>query len=133
MADGSGSPQINGGCWGQDSARAHQQRHSPLGKPSRCFLATFTEEDLVRRGGQGAVFKSTFRGKPVAVKVIPAEKTSTIDAELAAVRDVAGLVRAETSMEQGCNCMCPYCAVTEVEWAAPAHRVRHEVHRAAGG
>jgi len=48
-----------------------------------CFFAGAA---LVRKGGQGSVFKSTYKGRDVAIKVIPHSKSSTIEAELAAVR-----------------------------------------------
>lgn len=53
------------------------------------FLAslepTCAGASLVRKGGQGSVFRSTYKGRDVAVKVIPHTKSSTIEAELAAV------------------------------------------------
>ena len=47
--------------------------------------ANCAEDSLVRRGGQGSVYKSVLDGKPVAIKFIPKEKGSTIEAELTAV------------------------------------------------
>jgi predicted Ser/Thr protein kinase len=49
-------------------------------------LRIFAAAALVRKGGQGSVFKSVYKGKDVAIKVIPHSKSSTIEAELAAVR-----------------------------------------------
>lgn len=64
------------------SAGAVQQSSD---KPGACALA---DRHLVRKGGQGSVYRSTYKGKEVAVKVIPRDKNSTIEAELGAVREL---------------------------------------------